>query len=121
MSPNQSFEKDFDVAIIGGGICGLALACALAGKVKIAVFEAAPAFGEIGAGVGLGTNSIAALKKIGVLDAVVKRSDDKAVKPRGFEFYWSDDNHDLIYKYPINDKTLGLGIHRKGVDARCTC
>jgi 2-polyprenyl-6-methoxyphenol hydroxylase-like FAD-dependent oxidoreductase len=35
------FEKDFEVAIVGGGICGLALACALARTVKTVVFEAA--------------------------------------------------------------------------------
>jgi len=97
---------------VGGGICGLALACALARKVKTVVFEVAPAFGEIGAGVGLGTNALNALRGIGVLDAIVKKSDDKSLKPRGFEFYSGHDNHGMIYKYPINEQTLGLGIHR---------
>ena len=76
------------------------------------------AFGEIGAGVGLGiiyplcedlkpnkikgANSIAALEKIGVLDAIVRKSDDKTIKPRGFEFYWGDKTHDLIYKVFLN-------------------
>jgi 2-polyprenyl-6-methoxyphenol hydroxylase-like FAD-dependent oxidoreductase len=41
MDISQSDKKDFEVAIVGGGICGLALACALANKVKIVVFEAA--------------------------------------------------------------------------------
>jgi len=40
MDSNQP-EKDFEVAIVGGGICGLALACALAHKVKMVVFETA--------------------------------------------------------------------------------
>lgn len=111
MDSNQP-EKDFEVAIVGGGICGLALACALAHKVKMVVFETAPAFGEIGAGVGLGQNALNALKGIGVLDAIVRKSDDKVLKPRGFEFYFGNQGHELIYKYPINDQTLGLGIHR---------
>lgn len=48
-----SHSKPFDIAIVGGGIAGLTLAVALLRrKVPFTVYEAAEAFGEIGAGVG---------------------------------------------------------------------
>ena len=54
--------KEFSLAIVGGGIGGLCLAVALAHhNVPIHVYEAAAAFGEIGAGVGLGPNAIRAM------------------------------------------------------------
>ncbi|ERF76632.1 hypothetical protein EPUS_04452 [Endocarpon pusillum Z07020] len=53
--------KPFSIAIVGGGIGGLCLAVALVHhNVRVHVYEAAPAFSEIGAGVGLGPNARAA-------------------------------------------------------------
>lgn len=51
-------DRRLRVAIVGGGIGGLSLAVGLANeqkkgaKVDFKIYEAAPAFGEIGAGVG---------------------------------------------------------------------
>jgi salicylate hydroxylase len=55
------------IAIVGGGLAGLAAAAALA-KFGFAaeVFEAAPRLGEIGAGVNVGPQGIRALHAIGV-------------------------------------------------------
>lgn len=53
--------KPFSLAIVGGGIGGLCLAVALVHhNVRVHVYEAAPAFTEIGAGVGLGPNALRA-------------------------------------------------------------
>ncbi|GAM83298.1 hypothetical protein ANO11243_012850 [Dothideomycetidae sp. 11243] len=53
------------IAIIGGGIGGLCLAIScLSHNVPVHVYEAAPAFAEIGAGVSLGANSLRALELI---------------------------------------------------------
>jgi salicylate hydroxylase len=51
------------IAIVGGGLCGLALAIGLVKHgVNVRIYESAAAFSEIGAGVAFGINSITALK-----------------------------------------------------------
>jgi salicylate hydroxylase len=58
--------------IAGGGIGGLAAACALARQgFPVRVLEQAPEFKEIGAGIQLGPNIFRALDKIGLRDAVL--------------------------------------------------
>ena len=66
-SSTASELTTFSIAIIGGGIGGLALALGLNKHANIDyhVYEAAPAFGEIGAGVSIGVNSERALEMIG--------------------------------------------------------
>jgi salicylate hydroxylase len=50
------------IAIVGGGLCGLALAIGLVKHgVNVRIYESAAAFSEIGAGVAFGINSITAL------------------------------------------------------------
>lgn len=57
--------KPFDVAIVGGGISGLTLAIALLQHgIPLTIYEAAPHFGEIGAGVAFGPNAALAMKLI---------------------------------------------------------
>lgn len=55
------------VAIVGGGIGGLSLALGLLkyDHIDVQVYEAAHTFGEIGAGVAIGSNAQRALKLIG--------------------------------------------------------
>ena len=64
-------SKSPSIAIVGGGLAGLAAAAALA-KVGIAaeVFEAAPRLGEIGAGVNVSPQAIRILRAIGLGDAI---------------------------------------------------
>lgn len=58
----SNLRKPFSIAIVGGGIGGLCLAVALdSHNVPVHVYEAAPAFTEIGAGVGLGPNALRAM------------------------------------------------------------
>lgn len=55
--------KDFEIAIVGGGIAGLTLAIALHHRgVRVAIYEQAPQFGEIGAGVSFSPNAVQAMK-----------------------------------------------------------
>ncbi|KAJ4318250.1 hypothetical protein N0V94_004532 [Neodidymelliopsis sp. IMI 364377] len=58
MATTNSHKKDYSLAIVGGGISGLTLAITLLRHdIPITVYEAAPHFGEIGAGVYLGPNA----------------------------------------------------------------
>ncbi|UZJ51977.1 hypothetical protein CBS101457_001297 [Exobasidium rhododendri] len=62
-------KKDFSVALVGGGIGGLSLAIGLhRANISVDIFEAAPAFAEIGAGVAFGSNASGALVKLGLGD-----------------------------------------------------
>ena len=59
------------MAIVGGGIGGLTLACCLKQRgIAFEGVEITPAFAPVGAGIGLGANAMAVLRKLGVGAAV---------------------------------------------------
>lgn len=62
-----------DIAIIGGGIGGLATANALH-KIGLQphVYEQASSFQPVGAGIGIGSNAMLALQQIGVANNIIK-------------------------------------------------
>lgn len=61
------------IVIVGGGISGLFTAKALSSAgFEVAVYEQAPALGEVGAGVYLTPNSVRQLQRLGLLDEVEK-------------------------------------------------
>jgi len=63
-------KKTFTIAIVGGGIGGLALAIGLKHQgVPVQVYEAAKEFAEIGAGVAFGPNAI---QSMALLDPAIK-------------------------------------------------
>ncbi|VDC07606.1 unnamed protein product [Peniophora sp. CBMAI 1063] len=107
-------QKDFDVAIVGGGITGLILAIALARVgLKVDVFEAASKYGEIGAGVGIGPNALRVLETMGILDEVLAHCNDRGRPMPIFKFVRAADPHDEIYKYESPGmEHQGLGLHR---------
>ncbi len=56
-------KKEFEIAIVGGGIAGLTLAIALYHRgVPFTLYEQASAFGEIGAGVSFTPNAVQAME-----------------------------------------------------------
>jgi salicylate hydroxylase len=66
-------DSKLNVAIVGGGIGGLFAANALiAHGLRVAVYEQAPALGEVGAGVFLTPNSVRQLTRVGLGPAVEK-------------------------------------------------
>lgn len=66
MSSTTTSAKSLSVAVVGGGIGGLCTAIALLKypHIEVQVYEAAPTFGEIGAGVGIAPNAQQALELI---------------------------------------------------------
>jgi len=63
--------REFSGAVAGGGIAGLASAVALAqAGWRVAVYERAPEFGEVGAGLAITGNGMTALEALGLDDAV---------------------------------------------------
>lgn len=63
------------VLIAGGGIGGLTAAVALLGHgFEVDVFEAAPAFADIGAGVTLAPNAMTAMKYLGIDAPIIEQS-----------------------------------------------
>jgi 2-polyprenyl-6-methoxyphenol hydroxylase-like FAD-dependent oxidoreductase len=62
----------YRVVVVGGGIGGLCTAIALRQiGVEVTVYEQAPAWGEVGAGLSLWANALRALRKLGLAEAVI--------------------------------------------------
>ncbi|KAH7923897.1 FAD/NAD(P)-binding domain-containing protein [Leucogyrophana mollusca] len=107
------FSKDFRVAIIGGGMCGLACAVALSrAGIQVDIYESASKFGEVGAGVGLGPNALRALDALGLMEAIMTKADQSTPTLRSFRFLSELPGHETIYDYPASERDVGLGIHR---------
>lgn len=69
MAPPPEFcqppNKSFNVAVVGGGIAGLTLTLQLLQhRIPTTLYEQAPKFGEIGAGVSFGPNALRAMSLI---------------------------------------------------------
>ncbi|KAI1793193.1 FAD/NAD(P)-binding domain-containing protein [Ganoderma leucocontextum] len=105
--------KDFRVAIVGGGVSGLVCAIALQrAGVSVDIFEAAAAFNEIGAGLGLGPNAVRVLKAVGLLDELFKKINTAELRTRGFVYYYGVGEHERILAYEALPEDKGVGIHR---------
>ncbi|MBO3273718.1 salicylate 1-monooxygenase [Pseudomonas sp. Milli4] len=70
MGTNMSKKPALRVGIIGGGISGVALALDLCrhSHLDVRLFESAPAFGEVGAGVSFGANAVRAIAGLGLAE-----------------------------------------------------
>ncbi len=64
-------SSNYRIAVVGGGLAGIATAQALkAFAIEAEVFEAAPALGEIGAAVNSSPQAVKALRAIGVGESI---------------------------------------------------
>ena len=84
---SETSPKRLSIGIIGGGIGGVALAVALSrsADLDVRLFEAAPRFSEIGAGVSFGPNAVRAIRLLG-LEAAYRSIADSSPAP--FEDVW---------------------------------
>jgi len=94
-------------------MCGLACATGLrSAGIDVTLFEAASKFGEVGAGVSLGSNAIRALQGLGVLEAILAKANLTAPSQRLFNFI-SGTGDELVYDYAEHGhENLGIGIYR---------
>ncbi|TFY82399.1 hypothetical protein EWM64_g1611 [Hericium alpestre] len=110
VQPNS--QKDFSVAVVGGGVCGLLTAIGLIrAGIKIEIFEAASKYGEVGAGLGIGPNAVQALERLGLLDDVVTFV-APLPRARPIRFLFGEGDNDLIYEYPVKESDGLLHTHR---------
>ncbi|MBD9564230.1 salicylate 1-monooxygenase [Pseudomonas sp. PDM09] len=66
----QTSQSTLHIGIVGGGIAGVALALDLCrhSHLSVQLFESAPAFGEVGAGVSFGANAVRAIAGLGIAE-----------------------------------------------------
>ncbi|CAI5702787.1 unnamed protein product [Peronospora effusa] len=89
----QNSSRDFDIAIIGGGIAGATLAVGLVrANIPVTLYESAKALDEKGAGVALGANASRALELLApdakrAFDRVSTFNHSPAKKDVWFDFY----------------------------------
>src|SRR4051812_34717489 len=103
----QSNGKNLLILIAGGGIGGLAAAWALARKgFPVRVFEQAPEFKELGAGIQLGPNIFRALDKLGLKDAVLA----SAHQPPAMQMRCALSG-DLVTRIPLDDPRFLAHFH----------
>ncbi|KAL8715840.1 MAG: hypothetical protein Q9220_000507 [cf. Caloplaca sp. 1 TL-2023] len=114
MTVTLATQKPFTVAIVGGGIGGLALAIGLHRQnVPFHIYEAAHAFAEVGAGVGFGPN---AQKAMGLIDPEIRRRYDEKSTTNG-----SPEKFKIMFEYFLGADIPGLGnagqkIHQVNVE-----
>lgn len=91
-----------EIAVVGAGIGGLAAAVALANRrARVRVFEAAPALGEVGAGLQIAPNGVAVLEALG-LRAAAERV---ASRPEAIELRDHRDGR-LVARVPLGDAII---------------
>ncbi|KAI5461871.1 hypothetical protein BGZ63DRAFT_424725 [Mariannaea sp. PMI_226] len=109
--------SNFSVAIVGGGIGGLAIALSISthvpGLKNITVYEQAPAYGEIGAGIGLGVNAGRILRRLGVWDAANAISGSRNGIHRSLRRW--DNSDEIIAVKSMDDDKLNAGVRHLSV------
>ena len=91
------------VAIVGGGIAGVALGVGLAGRphLDVTLYEAARAFGEVGAGVSFGPNAVRAVAGLGLEREYLALADRT---PAPWQDIWFD------WRYARDEGHIGSSI-----------
>lgn len=106
-------SRDFSVAIVGGGIGGLTLAIALhTAGVPVRIFESAPAFAEIGAGIAIGPNAQLALQRLGLYETFLEFADFPSVPNLFFQWRLAEPEEQTLLSETVCKKFGMASIHR---------
>lgn len=108
--------QPFRIAIVGGGIGGLFAALAIhhhckSENIHIDVYEQAPQYSEIGAGVGIGPNATKLIEKIGLIEETKKIAGKRGGIWFSFRRYDTGEEV-LMVPSPETVKTPQLPMHR---------
>ena len=107
----------FRIAIIGGGLGGLFAALAIrhhcrSDDLQVDIYEQAPQYKEIGAGIGIGPNGAALLIKLGLLEEVLKITGKRAGVWLSFRRYDNGSEIHTIMTPTEGRNTTQLSMHR---------
>jgi salicylate hydroxylase len=110
----MSHKRALRIGIIGGGISGVALALDISRHphLNVQLFESAPAFGEVGAGVSFGANAVRALEGLGLGEPYQNISDRS---PEPWQDVWFEWRRATDASYLGASKAPGVGqssVHR---------
>ncbi|TFY66084.1 hypothetical protein EVG20_g5005 [Dentipellis fragilis] len=114
---SSSSAKDFRVAIVGGGVCGVVCAIALQrAGIQADIFEAASKYGEVGAGLGIGPNAVRVLRKLDLMTALSKEAEPPSARP--FKFVFGTGEADVCFESPVYEDDLSLAMHSEFISTQ---
>ncbi len=114
MGTNMTTKPALRIGIIGGGISGVALALDLCrhSHLNVQLFESAPAFGEVGAGVSFGPNAVRAIAGLGIAEPYAQVADRT---PEPWQDVWFEWRRSIDAGYIGASVAPGVGqssVHR---------
>ncbi|WP_425919492.1 salicylate 1-monooxygenase [Acinetobacter sp. TSRC1-2] len=107
-------DKKIKVAVIGGGIAGLALTTQLVKNQNLDVhlYEAAPQFSEIGAGISFGANAVKAIHLLGLANEYESIADKVNAPFTDIWFQWRNGYNDEYLSASVAPNVGQSSVHR---------
>ena len=107
-------ERKIKIAVIGGGIAGLALTTNLVKNKQLDVhlYESAPYFSEIGAGISFGSNAVKAIHLLGLGQEYERIADKVAAPYQDIWFQWRNGYTDEYLSASIAPNVGQSSVHR---------
>ncbi|MEK7739293.1 MAG: FAD-dependent monooxygenase, partial [Pseudomonadota bacterium] len=107
-------DKEIRVAVIGGGIAGLALTTQLVKNkhLDVHLFESASQFSEIGAGISFGANAVKAIQLLGLSQEYESIADQVKAPYTDIWFQWRNGYTDEYLSASIAPQVGQSSVHR---------
>ena len=107
-------DKKIKVAVIGGGIAGLALTTQLVKNknLEVHLFESAPQFSEIGAGISFGANAVKAIQMLGLSQEYEGVADKVKAPYTDIWFQWRNGYTDEYLSASVAPEVGQSSVHR---------
>lgn len=107
-------DKKIKIAVIGGGIAGLALTTQLVkySHLDVHLFESAAQFSEIGAGISFGANAVKAIHLLGLGQEYERIADQVKAPYTDIWFQWRNGYTDAYLSASVAPKVGQSSVHR---------